>query len=95
MFSLSDDDLKDKSQEYLNHLPKEVEKSGDVFEVRYAMIMTENIGKRLLMVLKNTTEKKQLQQHLQVAQKKLDTIKDIASMENPQKAAQTIKDNYP
>jgi len=79
LFSLSDHDLEEQSQSYLKRLPKEVGKAGEVFQVRYSLILTENIGKRLLMVLKNTTERKQLQQHLDVALQKLDTIKNIAA----------------
>lgn len=79
LFRLSDRELREKSDVYLELLPEELEKSGEIFNVRYSMIMTENIGKRLLVVLKNITEKKQLQKRLDDEREKLRMIVNIVS----------------
>ncbi|HRW34403.1 MAG TPA: response regulator [Thermotogota bacterium] len=79
LFELSDRELREKVDVYLELLPEELEKAGQIYNVRYNMIMTENIGKRLLIVLKNITEKKQLQQRLDDERKKLRMIVNIVT----------------
>ena len=79
LFQLNDQELREKSDVYLELLPDEVERSGEIFNVRYSMIMTENIGKRLLIVLKNITEKKLLQERLDDERQKLRMIVNIVS----------------
>jgi len=79
LFCLSNQELKQKSDVYLELLPDELKKNGEIYHVRYSVIMTEHIGKRLLIVLKNITEKRQLQHRLDVERQKLRMIVNIVS----------------
>ena len=79
LFGLSDQELAEKSDVYIELLPVELNKSGEVFSVRYSMIISDHLEKRLLIVLRNITEKKHLQKKLEDEHQKLRMIVNIAS----------------